>query len=186
MATLDQGHLIIRDLSPVKAKRIVEQLQFLDVQRDIEDKITLLEEEVEHKQKEKMTVSSAARAEESMERIIAIHTELISHRRDLEIELSHIREDHPKEGRVANLIVGVKARMAKGKVRRELDPLTLRMNKLFKKVQRKYATFMQYGEEEVSEEILRANELVKKQRGARKDREASGYIKAKGRVKLSR
>jgi|GEM_PF-6671529 len=32
MATLDQGHLIIRDLSPVKAKRIVEQLQFLDVQ----------------------------------------------------------------------------------------------------------------------------------------------------------
>ena len=154
--------------------------------RDIEDKIKDMEDEVDLKEKSKMNSRSLGRVEEAVERIIEIHGELIGHRRDMEIELSHIRSEHPEEGKVANLIVGVKARMAQGKVRREVDPLSIKMNDLFRKVQRKYASFLSYQGEEVPSEISRVNDIVKKQRGKRKDKEALGYIKKKGRVRLTK
>lgn len=162
--------------------------------REIEDKIQELEDEIAQKEKDKMTIRSAHKVEDTLNRIIEIHGELIGHRRDLEIELGHVRSEHPEEGRSANLIVSLKERMANrggagsrrpASVQREVDPLYLRLNAIFRKVQRKYASFIDYKAEETSEKMSRVNAIVREQRGARKDKEAQSYIKKKGQILLT-
>ena len=150
--------------------------------KKIEAQIRILDDELERKVAAKNTTRDQGRIEEILQRIVEIHSELISQRQGLDEVLVHVKADHKEEGKKANLVNEVNDRLAVDKRKNVIDPLQNQLNALFRKIQSKYASFVvdRMGDEDMEEVEV----LVKKKKQMIKEKESNEYLRRKSKVKL--
>lgn len=139
-----------------------------------------LEQELDVLVERKKKTRDHARIEETLQRIVEIHAELIALRKDIDLEKRHIKDEHPEHADlVDNLDVGKKASTTKPK---GLSPLDQQLTELLIKIQLKFASFM---EPEIKKQEMKDVEaVVKVKERKKKEREADVYLRRKSKVKL--
>ncbi|MCJ8276046.1 MAG: hypothetical protein HRT44_05635 [Bdellovibrionales bacterium] len=150
-----------------------------DIQR-LEKGIYKYQQELDVLVDRKKKTRDAARIEETLQRIVEIHAELIALRQDLDKTKKHIGEVHPEQvGVLDNLNLEAKP---KKKKRLGTSPLDRQLDDLLIKIQLKFATFMQ--PEDKKDEMIEVEEVVKVKKRKKKEREADVYLRRKSKVKL--
>lgn len=149
--------------------------------KDIETKIMQLEMELDDKVKRKKSTKNQARVEENLQRIVEIHSELISLRKDLNNEIEHTKLDHPDKA-TSNSLKESKKMLEDSRRRFSVNPLNIKLDDLLRKIQSKFASFIQEAEE--SEELVEVEEVIKKKKLMRKEKESQIYLRKKSKVKL--
>ena len=149
--------------------------------RNIETQILQLEAELKDKVDRKKSTKDRAMIEESLQRIVEIHAELISLRKDLSNEISHVKMDHPKEASSLN-IQESKKMLSDAKKKFSMNPLNIKLDDLIRKIQSKFASFIQEAEE--TEEVLEIDEVIKQKKLQRKEKESQIYLRKKSKVRL--
>ena len=141
-----------------------------------------MDDELEKKVEVKNTTRDQARVEETLQRIVEIHAELISLRRELDEVIEHVKDDHKEMGEKAQMFGAVKDRLAVEKRNRMIDPLQLRLDEMLRKIQTKYATMI--NQKADSEEIREVERVLKKKKKYRQEKESREYLRRKSKVKL--
>ena len=150
-----------------------------DIQR-LEKGIYKYQQELDVLVDRKKKTRDAARIEETLQRIVEIHAELISLRQDLDKNRKHIAAEHPEQKGVLDNINAAAA--PKKKKRLGYSPLDRQLDDLLIKIQLKFATFMQ--PEEKKQVMKDVEEVVKVKKRKKKEREADVYLRRKSKVKL--
>lgn len=149
--------------------------------KNIETQIIQLETELEDKVEKKKSTKNQARVEENLQRIVEIHSELISLRKDLSNEIQHTKLDHADKASLSS-VQESKKRLESSNKRFSMNPLNLKLDQLIRKIQSKFASFIEEAED--SEELVEVEEMIKQKKLKRKEKESQIYLRKKSKVKL--
>lgn len=147
------------------------------IERDIYKNQNELDVLVESKKKTR----DRARIEETLQRIVEIHAELIALRKELDGERKHIQQEHPDKVALLEYIDPTKKPKSEN-AKSAVSPLDHQLDQLLIKIQLKFASFMQ--PEEKKQELVEVEQVVKAKKKKRKEREAEVYLRRKSKVKL--
>ena len=148
----------------------------------IEQQIQALDKELAKNTAKKKTLRDTQKTEDLLQRIIQIQGEIISQKKDLDLEIQHVKAEHHEEGKAMNMFAEVKQRTDSKRRKDRSSPLQIQMSGLFQKIRSKYSSFIV--EEEGSEELEAVEKVVKTQAGKRRAKEAEVYLRKKSEIKL--
>lgn len=157
--------------------------EHLENVQDLERNIFKLQQELDTLVEKKKSTRDKARIEETLQRIVEIHAELISYRKRMDSERDHIKLEHPDK---TNIIDNYDSRTAKGSASKKWksSPLGAQLDQLLIKVQMKFATFIKT--EEPSKEIVAIEKVVEEKQKKKKEREADVYLRRRSKVKVTK
>ncbi len=151
--------------------------------RELERAIYKNQQELDVLVEKKKNTREQARIEQTLQRIVEIHAELISLRRNMDRTRNHLQKEHPD---YAHVLDESDSRMDRynAKVKRLSSPLSQHLDQLLIKVQMKYSSFIDTDKK--SEEMVAVEKVVKKKRKKKKEREADVYLRKRSKVKLTK
>ncbi len=166
-------------LKPILAEPWVEHQKTLS---NTEREIFKHQQELEVLVEKKKGTHDRYRIEETLQRIVDIHTELITLRKIMDTERAHIKSMHPeKAALLENIQFDPKA---KGNPKNKFSPISAELDELLLKVQLKYASFQL--PEEKKAELVQVEKIVELKEKKKKEREADVYLRKRSRVRLEK
>lgn len=155
--------------------------EHLQAVQDLERNIYKLQVELDTLVEKKKNTREKARIEETLQRIVEIHAELISYRKRMDAERDHIKLEHPDK---ANVIDNYDSRVSKTSPTNKYKRSSLSgdLDQLLIKVQMKFASYIKT--EEPSREILAVEKVVEEKQKKKKEREADVYLRRRSKVKV--
>lgn len=146
----------------------------------IEKSLYKFQQELDVLVETKKKTRDRARIEETLQRIVEVHAELISLRKDLDTERDHLKKDHPD---MAHVLDSFDTRVKpKSEKKYTLSPLDSQLDNLLIKVKLKFASFMEDGDQK--KEMVEVKKVVEVKKRKKKEREADVYLRRKSKVKL--
>jgi len=124
------------------------------------------------------------RVEQSLQRIVEIHAELISLRKSHDNTRAHTRLEHPEHLDELSHLDAKANQSAKAKSRLVNSPLTRQLDQLLIKVQFKFATFLEV--EAPVEKMQVVEKVIRDKRKVKRERDADVYLRKRSKVKLSK
>lgn len=149
---------------------------------DLERSISKFEQELDTLVERKKNTRDRARIEETLQRIVEIHSELISLRKSMDTERAHIQEAHPKKTYVLDSYDSRSLKAKKNSRRYKRSHLSSQLDQLLIKVQLKFTKFMTTDDKK--EDMVAVEEVVEKKRKKKREREADVYLRRRSKVKL--
>lgn len=155
--------------------------------RQLESQIIKLEQELEIMVERKKNTRQASQIEQTLQRIVEIHSELITLRKTMDTTRDHLKLDHPDKVAFLNEFDSRMKNAKKKKVTKK-TPLSRRLDDLLIKIQLKYAGFakIEEKEEEKKEEVAVVEKVIEVKKKEKKEREAKDYLQRRMPVKLSK
>jgi len=156
-----------------------KQIQF------IEKKLHKFERELDILVQRKKNSFDQVRLQETLERIITIHSELIHLRQKMDDQKEHLQAEHPDK---AHVLKHYDASLMKpGEVgedyfKSELSP---RLNDLLLKVKLKYSSFLN-PDKEAKKELAEVDKMIKEKKKVKRSRDAEAYLRERSDIKLSK
>ncbi len=148
----------------------------------LERKIYKFEQELNVLVEKKKNTREQARIEQTLNRIVEIHAELISLRKSMDNVRNHLKLEHPDKAHVLDQydsrVYGRKQR--KNRIE---SPLSRQLDQLLIKIQLKFSSFMR-NQEEKKDEMIAVEETLTKKRKKKKEREADVYLRKRSKVRL--
>ena len=151
---------------------------------EVEHNINKLQEEMDTLVKRKKNTRDQARIEETLQRIVEIHAELIAQRKIIDDSQLHAKAEHADLAHVINGFDKRTKQAHKQKSKYGFSPLGSQLDALLVKIQLKYSTFIRT--EEPKEELVAVEKLVQKKRKKKREREADVYLRRRSTIKLSK
>ena len=151
---------------------------------ELEKSISKFEQELSVLVDRKKKSRDSARNEENLQRIIEIHAELISLRRDMDHQRTHITAEHPKMAHVLDSYDSRSLKANQRKKRYRRSHLSSRLDQLLIKVQMKYSSFTR--QEEQTTDMIAVEKVVEKKRKKKREREADVYLRRRSKIKLTK
>ncbi len=149
---------------------------------DTERSIFKYQQELEVLVEKKKKTKDRARIEETLQRIVDIHTALITLRKKMDSERIHIEKEHPeKAALLENVQFDPKAPKT---LKNKFSPISSDLDQLLLKVQLKYASFQV--PEEKKAELVEVEKVIELKEKRKKEREADLYLRKRSRVKLEK
>jgi hypothetical protein len=147
----------------------------------LETQIYKSQQELDVLVEKKKNTREQARIEQTLNRIVEIHAELISLRGRMDNVREHLKDEHPEKAHVLDRydsrVYGRRSRQ-----RSYNSPLATKLDELILKVQLKFATFLR--PEQDKREVLAVEEEISKKRKEKKEREADVYLRKRSKVRL--
>ena len=142
------------------------------------------EQELNIQIEKKKTLRDRARVEETLQRIVEIHAELIAIRQSLNTEEKHLRLDHPQLASEHEKEGGSKLSKVDRK-KYQLSPVDRKLDKLLEKIQSKYASYIVKEEEKKKAAVKEFEGVVRQKKKEKKQRDSDTYLRRKSKVRLS-
>ncbi len=152
-----------------------------DIQ-DLERSIFKYQQELDVLVEKKKNTRDKARIEQTLQRIVEIHAELISLRKNMDTIRLHLKEVHPEK---AHILDNYDSRVIASKKQGEKyksSPLSRELDQLMIKVQLKFASFIRT--EDKTEDMKEVETIITHKRKKKKEREADVYLRNRSKVKL--
>lgn len=149
---------------------------------ELERNIYKYQQELDVLIEEKKNTREKARIEQTLQRIVEIHAELISLRKNMDTVREHLKAEHPGKAHILDQYDSRVRSANKQKKRYSNSPLSGELDQLLIKVQLKFASFMH--PEDKKEEILEVEKVMKVKRKQKKEREADVYLRKRSKVRL--
>ncbi|MCB0377351.1 MAG: hypothetical protein KDD33_02575 [Bdellovibrionales bacterium] len=154
--------------------------------RMIEKQIFKYEQELENLVEKKKRYRDRGKIEETVQRIVEIHSELIGLRNNLHTIAQHVKAEHPdRAGQLNETFDEGHEKAAKKDIM--LSPLDRQLNILIAKIRTKFAGFMKPEEdddEELDENLVEAEKVIEEKKQKKREREAEIYLRRKSKVRL--
>ncbi len=151
--------------------------------QELERSIYKSQQELDTLVEKKKNTREQARIEQTLQRIVEIHAELISLRKTLDTTRDHLKAEHPDK---VHVLDEYDTRMARynDRAKRLASPLSQQLDKLLMQVQLKFSSFMTV--EDKKEEVLAVEKVVDKKRKKKREREADVYLRERSKIKLTK
>lgn len=149
---------------------------------DLERNIYKFEQELAELVAKKKKTRDKARIEETLQRIVEIHAELISLRKGMDTMRSHLKEFHPEKAHILDNYDSRKKLALQNRERYKSSPISKQLDQLLIKVQLKFSSFM--AAEDQKKEIREVEKVVRSKRKKKREREADVYLRRRSKVKL--
>lgn len=151
--------------------------------QELERSIYKSQQELDTLVEKKKNTRERARIEQTLQRIVEIHAELISLRKDLDTTREHLIAEHPDK---AHVLDEYDSRMSRynDKAKKLASPLSRHLDKLLMQVQLKFSSFI--NTQDKKEEVVAVERAVNKKRKKKREREADVYLRKRSKVKLTK
>ncbi len=148
---------------------------------DLERSVYKMQQELDFLVERKKNTRETVRIEQTLQRIVEIHAELISLRKSMDNTREHLKAEHPEK---AHILDEYDSRMfaSKSRTRKFNSPLGRQLDDLLLKVQLKFASFVRT--EDRREEVLAVEKVLKTKRKEKKERDADVYLRRRSKIKL--
>jgi hypothetical protein len=150
----------------------------------LDNDIRKLEEELDVLVDKKKNSRDQARTEEALQRIVEIHSELITARKSFDKERIHIEQEHKEQAHLLDAYDSRTSKTKKNSKKYIASPISSELDQLLIKVQLKFASFMQ--NQEPTKDVQAVQQVVDQKRKQKREREADVYLRSRSRVKLSK
>lgn len=140
------------------------------------------QQELEVLVEKKKNTHDQFRIEETLQRIVEIHTALLTMRKKLDEERRHIEQEHPEQKAWLEEVNRMQSET--NQPTRKRTALSAQLDELLLKVQLKYAQFQL--PEDKNEELAEVDKVVEIKEKKQKSREADVYLRKRSKVKLER
>jgi hypothetical protein len=171
--------LLILLASPLYAHEWGEHIGEIE---ELERNIMKLQQEMEVLVEKKKNTREQARIEQTLQRIVEIHAELISLRGNMDHMRLHVESEHPDKIHVLDNHDSRMMAYKNKKGRLSNSPLSHKLDDLLLKVQMKYSTFIRTDDK--TDEMIAVEKVVKDKRKRKKEREADVYLRKRAKIKL--
>jgi len=149
---------------------------------DLERNIVKLQQEMDVLVEKKKKTREQARIEQTLQRIVEIHAELISYRKNMDNMRDHLKLDHPDKVHILDNYDSRMFAVKKKKGKYRGSPLSQKLDHLLIKVQIKYSSFIRTDEK--SDEMIAVENVEKRKRKQKKEREADVYLRRRSKIRL--
>lgn len=148
---------------------------------ELEHDIFKLQQELDVLVERKKNTRERARIEQTLQRIVEIHAELISMRKSMDTTREHLKLDHPTK---VSVLDDYDSRMKSIRKRKNkfASPLSRQLDLLMIKVQLKFSSFIKT--EDKKEEQVAVEKVIEGKEKRKKEREADVYLRRRSKVKL--
>ena len=146
---------------------------------DLERNIYKFQQELDVLVERKKNTRERARIEQTLQRIVEIHAELISLRKNMDNTREHLKVEHPEK---AHILDDYDSRMFGRKNKSSSSSkLGAHLDDLLLKVQLKYSSFLLNQEKE---EVAEVEKVIMQKHKQKKEREADLYLRKRSKVRL--
>lgn len=149
---------------------------------DLERDIYKYEQELQFLVDSKKKTRERARIEQTLQRIVEIHAELISLRKRMDNIREHLKTEHPDFAHVLDDYDSRMLRYQTEKGGRRRSPLSKDLDQLLIKVQLKFSSFVRT--EQRKQEMVEVDKVIEGKMKDKKEREADVYLRGRSKVKL--
>ena len=149
---------------------------------DLERDIFKLQQELDTLVEKKKKTRERARIEQTLQRIVEIHAELISMRKTMDQTREHLKMDHPTKVAVIDEYDSRMQSIKKAKKSKFSSPLSRQLDMLMIKVQMKYSSFIKTDEKKA--ESIAVEKVIQEKEKRKKEREADVYLRRRSKIKL--
>lgn len=149
---------------------------------EIERGIFKYQQELDVLVEKKKNTRDRARIEQTLQRIVEIHAELISLRKSMDNMRDHLSLEHPDKVRILDNYDSRMYALKKQNSKHQRSPLSRQLDDLMLKVQLKFASFIRTDEQK--EEMVAVESILQKKRKKKKEREADVYLRKRSKIKL--
>lgn len=148
---------------------------------DLERSVYKLQQELEFLVERKKNTRERVRIEQTLQRIVEINAELISLRKTMDTTRTHLEAEHPEQ---AGILDEYDSRMFafRKKNRKYNSPISKQLDSLLLKVQLKFASFVTTDDRRT--QVREVENVLKKKRKQKKEREADIYLRRRSKIKL--
>lgn len=150
--------------------------------QELEHNIIKYEQELGELVEKKKKTRDKVRIEETLQRIVEIHAELISLRKSMDTLAAHLKVEHPEKAHILDDYDSRKRSRVSQSGRFKRSPITKQLDQLLIKVQVKYASFMKVDDKK--EAVQKVEKVVQKKKKEKREREADVYLRRRSKVKL--
>ena len=150
--------------------------------QDLERNIYKFEQELQTLIEKKKKTRERARIEQTLQRIVEIHAELISLRKRMDNTREHLKDEHPEYAHVLDDYDSRMSRYQQQKDSYRQSPISKELDDLLMKVQLKFSSFIRT--EKKNQAMEDVEEVVTEKLKKKKEREADVYLRRRSKVKL--
>ena len=150
--------------------------------QDLERNIYKYEQELDVLVERKKNTRERARIEETLQRIVEIHGELISLRKTMDSQRTHLQAEHPDKAHVLENYDSRSVKVGRANKKYGSNPLSPQLDQLLIKVRLKFSSFMV--QDEQKDEAIAVEKVVEAKRKKKREREADVYLRRRSKVKL--
>ena len=151
---------------------------------ELENGIFKYQQEMDVLIDKKKNTRERARIEQTLQRIVEIHAELISLRKTMDNTREHLKKNHPEKAHILDNFDSRMFAVKKNKKKNPNSALSKDLDQLLLKVQLKYSSFMSY--ENTSEKFKKVEQVIESKYKKKKEREADVYLRKRSKIKLSK
>lgn len=151
----------------------------------IEKELHKFERELDILVQRKKNSFDQVRLQETLERIITIHSELIHLRQKMDDQKEHLQTEHPDKAHVLKYFDASLMKPDKGADDYFKSELSARLNDLLLKVKLKYSSFLD-PDKATKKQLVEVDKTIEEKKKVKRSRDAETYLRERSNIKLSK